>query len=118
MPPELLTRMVDARRTEAVDRHSLGIALEYSDELPDWAAKNGAEDDVGTNTDGTTVRVKNQSYWIPWPKRAAARLDDIAGPGRDQPAPAGRGPRRQYQNRLRSIPADTRMTRRSATGPI
>ena len=70
--PELLAVMRAAGGAEAVDRRWLRIALQYFHDLPARAGKNAADDDVATDADGITVRVKNQSYWIPWPKRAAA----------------------------------------------
>ena len=70
--PELLAMMRDAGGTEAVDRRWLRIALQYFHDLPARAGKNTADDDVATDAGGITVRVKNQSYWIPWPKQAAA----------------------------------------------
>ena len=70
--PELLAVMREAGRTEAVDRRWLRIALQYFHDLPARAGKNAADDDLATNADGITVRVKNQSYWIPWPQGAEA----------------------------------------------
>ena len=70
--PELLAVLREAGRTEAVDRRWLRIALQYFHDLPARAGKNAADDDLATDADGITVRVKNQSYWIPWPKRAEA----------------------------------------------
>ena len=70
--PELLAVTSEAGRTEGVDRRWLRIALQYFHDLPARAGKNAADDDVTTDADGITVRVKNQSCWIPWPKRAAA----------------------------------------------
>ena len=70
--PELLAVMREAGRTEGVDRRWLRIALQYFHDLPARAGENAADDDVSIDAEGITVRVKNQSYWIPWPKRAAA----------------------------------------------
>ncbi len=70
--PELLAVLREAGRTEAVDRRWLRIALQYFHDLPARAGKNAADDDLATNADGITVRVKNQSYWIPWPQGAEA----------------------------------------------
>ena len=76
--PELLAMMRETGRTETVDRRWLGIALQYFHDLPARARKNVADDDVATDAEGITVRVKNQSYWIPWPERADA--DSTAAP--------------------------------------
>ena len=70
--PELVAVLRDAGRTEAVDRRWLRIALQYFHDLPARAGKNAADDDLATNADGITVRVKNQSYWIPWPQGTEA----------------------------------------------
>ena len=68
--PELIAVMRETAGTEAVDKRWLRIALQYFHDLPARAGKNAADDDLATDADGITVRVKNQSYWIPWPKRA------------------------------------------------
>ena len=47
-------------------------ALQYFHDLPARAGTNAADDDVATDAEGITVSVKNQSYWIPWPKRGPA----------------------------------------------
>ena len=70
--PELLPVMREAGRSEEVDRRWLRIALQYFHDLPARAGTNAAEDDLTFDADGITVSVKNQRYWIPWPKRAAA----------------------------------------------
>ena len=70
--PELLAVMREAGRTEGIDRRWLRIGLQYFHDLPARAGKNVPDDDVSTDAEGITARVKNQSYWIPWPKRAAA----------------------------------------------
>ena len=72
--PELLDVMRETSGTDRqrVDRRWLRLALQYFHHLPAKAGKNAAEDDVTTDTEGITVQVKNRSYWIPWPKRAAA----------------------------------------------
>ena len=80
--PELLAVMRKGGDTGTVDRRWLRIALQYFHDLPARAGKNAADNDVATDAEGITVRVKNQTYWIPWPKR----LGDIPGAGCDQPA--------------------------------
>ena len=70
--PELLAVMREVGGTTAVDRRWLRIALQYFQDLPARAGKDAAEDDIATDAEGITVKVKNQSYWIPWPKRAVA----------------------------------------------
>ena len=53
------------------------------------AGKNAADDDVATDADGITVRVKSQSYWIPWPKRAAGASATSPDPGATNPLHQG-----------------------------
>lgn len=61
--PEMLAAMREPSDTRTVDRSWLRIALQYFHDLPARAAKNAGDDDVATDGDGITVRVKNQSYW-------------------------------------------------------
>ena len=70
--PELLALMREADSIEGVDRRWLCIGLQYFHDLPAQAGKDAADDDVSTDAEGITVRVKDQSYWIPWPRAVAA----------------------------------------------
>ena len=77
--------MREAGDTKTVDRRWLRIALQYFHDLPARAGKNAADDDVATDAEGITVRVKNRSYWIPWPKRAAAASTTSPDPDAGNP---------------------------------
>ena len=72
--------MREAGDTRTVDRRWLRIALQYFHDLPARAGKNAADDDVATDAEGITVRVKDRSYWIPWPKAAASASTTPADP--------------------------------------
>ena len=89
--PELLVVTREAGDTKTVNRRWLGIALQYFHDLPARAGKNAADDDVATDAEGITVRVKNQSYWIPWPKRAAGASTTSPDPDATNPLHRGRG---------------------------
>ena len=88
--PELLAVMRETGDTRTADRRWLRIALQYFHDLPARAGKNAADDDVATDAEGITVRVKNQSYWIPWPNRAAGASTTSPDPDAINPLHRGR----------------------------
>ena len=70
--PELLAVMREGSAGGIVNKRWVQLALQYFHDLPARAGENIAESDLMTETEGLTIRIGNQCYWIPWPERGAA----------------------------------------------
>ena len=74
--------------SDVIDRRWVQLALQYFHDLPASAGKKVADDDITADADGITVKIKEESYWVPWPNGSAETTGSTAGAGPRDKAPA------------------------------
>ena len=79
--PELLAMMREVSTDGIVSKRWVQLALQYFHDLPASAGKKVADDDITADADGITVKIKEESYWVPWPNGSTETTGSAAGAG-------------------------------------
>ena len=98
--------MRQPERSGVIDRRWVQLALQYFHDLPASTGKKVAGDDMTADPVGSTVKIKEESYWVPWPNGSLRPRAREPEPDRGDKAPArteANGPSSRTGARMRAI---------------